>query len=174
MKIKNVAIGIAIILLTIFVVIYGINTFYSAPEYEDFCGEFKTMEIINDSTICEEIGGKWEAYGAPKPVDETEGYCDRDFTCRKEYNSAREKYSKNLFLTTLPLGILIIILGALIFKLESVGAGLMGGGIGIILWGVVGFWRFANNWLKFLLSLIALIILIWLAYYLNKKFKKKK
>ena len=75
---------------------------------------------------------------------------------------------------TLPLGILIIILGTLLFKLESVGAGLMGGGVGIILWGVSRFWIFAENFLKFILSLAGLGVLIWLAYYFNKKVNKKK
>jgi hypothetical protein len=174
MNIKNVVIGIAIILLTIFVAVYGISTFYSSPEYEDFCGEFKTAEVINDSERCEEIGGKWNDYESARPIElDAKGYCDRDFICREEYDKAREVYSRNLFLITLPLGIAIIILGTLMFSLESVGAGLMGGGVGIILWGVVGFWRFADDWLKFLLSLVGLIVLIGLAYYFNKKLIKK-
>ncbi len=175
MSLKNVVIGIAIIILTISVIVFGINTFYSSPEYEDFCDEFKTAEIINDSEKCEEIGGKWGSYDGPRPVEtDKEGYCDRNFTCREEYETARKIYSRNLFLITLPLGILIIVLGTLIFKLEAVGVGLMGGGVGVILFGVIGFWEFADNWLKFLLSLIGLLTLIWLAYYFNKKFDKKK
>jgi len=57
MNIKNVVIGIAIIILTIFVAVYGINTFYPKPEYNDFCGEMKTREIITTQEKCEEIGG---------------------------------------------------------------------------------------------------------------------
>lgn len=174
MSLKNVVMGIAIIILTISVAVYGINTFYNSPEYRDFCGEFKTAEIINNSESCEAIEGQWNPNIGPRPVGGTEGYCDRDFTCREEYEDAREKYSRTLFLITLPLGIAIIALGALVFGLEAVGAGLMGGGVGIILWGVGGFWRFADDWLKFLLSLIGLVILIWLAYYFNKRLGKKK
>ncbi len=175
MSLKNVVIGIAIIILTIFVVIYGINTLYNSPEYEDFCVKFKTPEVINDSERCAEIGGKWTSQDikcitTPCP----QGFCDRDFTCREEYEIAREDYSRNLFLINLPLGIIIIVLGTLMFKLEAVGAGLMGGGVGIILWGVGGFWKFADDWLKFLLSLVGLLILIWLAYYFNRKREKRK
>lgn len=175
MSLKNVVIGIAIILMTIFVAVYGINTFYSSPEYEDFCDEIKPVKTINDSVACESIGGKW----TPQDIrcittPCVQGYCDNDFTCREEYEIAREVYSRNLFLITLPLGIIIIVLGTLIFKLEAVGAGLMGGGVGIVLWGVGGFWNFADDWLKFLLSLAGLLILIWLAYYFNRKFGKKK
>jgi hypothetical protein len=174
MSLKNVVIGIAIIILTISVAVYGVNTFYASPEYEDFCDESRIAEVIEDAERCEAIGGQWSVYDGPRSVDGAEGYCDRDFTCREEYEDARETYSRNLFLITLPLGILIIALGALIFGLEAVGAGLMGGGVGIILWGVGGFWRFADDWLKFLLSLVGLVILIWLAYYFNKRLEKKK
>lgn len=173
MSLKNVVIGIAIIILTISVVITGINIFLDKPEYSDFCDEFKTPEVINNSEQCEAIGGQWNPDIGPRSVG-SEGYCDRDFTCRQEGEVAREKYSRTFFLITLPLGIAIIALGALVFGLEAVGAGLMGGGVGIILWGVGGFWRFADDWLKFLLSLVGLVILIWLAYYFNKKFEKGK
>lgn len=174
MSLKNVVIGIAIIILTISVVVYGVNTFYNSPEYQDFCGEFKTAEIINDSERCEAIGGQWNLDIGPRQVVGSEGYCDRDFTCRQEFEDARKTYSRTLFLITLPIGIIIIAVGALVFGLEAVGAGLMGGGVGIILWGVGGFWRFADDWLKFILSLIGLMVLIWLAYYFNRKFEKKK
>jgi len=178
MSLKNVVLGIAIIILTISVVVYGVNIFYDSPEYTNFCGEFKTAEIIETSERCEAIGGQWTDRGGilirpPTTEGTVTGYCDRDFTCRQEYEQAREVYSRNLFLVTLPLGILIIAFGTLIFGLEAVGAGLMGGGVGIILWGVGGFWRFANDWLKFLLSLIGLVVVIWLTYYFNEKLHDK-
>jgi len=71
----------------------------------------------------------------------------------------------------LPLGIIIIAIGALVFGLEFVGAGLMFGGVGIIVYGVGGFWRFAQDWLKFSLSAVGLVILIYLAYLMTKKRK---
>jgi hypothetical protein len=175
MKIKNFAIGIAIIILTISVVVYGVNTFYKQPEYNDFCPDVRTTQYIDNEVDCIANEGMWFEDGIPR-IDNGKnvtGYCDRDYYCRQDYEDARESYSRNLFLIALPLGIAIIAFGALVFGLEAVGAGLMGGGIGVILWGVGGFWQFAQDWLKFLLSLIGLIVLIWLAYFLNKKFDKK-
>ena len=81
---------------------------------------------------------------------------------------------KKTLLLIIAIGIIIIAVGAIVFGLESVGAGLMGGGLGVILWGTGSFWGFADNWLKFILSLVGLIVLIWLAYYFNKKFSGKK
>tara|TARA_Y100000296_G_scaffold87409_1_gene133207 strand:+ start:2800 stop:2970 length:171 start_codon:yes stop_codon:yes gene_type:complete len=45
----------------------------------------------------------------------------------------------------------------------------MGGGVGIILYGVGAFWRFADDWLKFILSLVGLIAVIVMAYWFNSK-----
>jgi hypothetical protein len=173
MSLKNYVMGIAIIILTISVVVYGVNVFYDGPEYLDFCSEFKTAEVIETAERCEEIGGNWAPYVSPRFVEGVEGYCDRDFTCRQEHDDAREIYSRNIFLIALPAGIAIIVAGALIFGLEFVGAGIMGGGVGIVLWGVGGFWRFAEDWLKFVLSLLGLVVVVWLAYYVNKRLEGK-
>ena len=182
MSLKNVVFGIAIIILTISVSVYGINIIYDKPEYKDFCGEFKTAEIIDNPERCEEVGGMWNEYGIlrPVPIDgkSVTGFCDRDYTCRMEFDEANEKHSKKVFYTALPIGIIVIAIGAFIFGLEAVGAGLMGGGVGIILYGVGAFWRFADDWLKFVLSLIGLIAVIWFAYWFNSNnwniWKKKK
>ena len=155
--------------------INGVNTFYKQPEYNDFCPEVRAAVFIDNEEDCISGEGKWFEDGYLRPVGEKNitGYCDLDYYCRQDYEKAREVYSRNIFLITLPLGILIIVIGTLIFGLEAVGAGLMGGGVGVILWGVTGFWRFADDWLKFLLSLIGLIIIIWLAYYFNERLGKK-
>ncbi len=178
MNIKNVVIGIAIIILTISVAVYGINTFYDRPEYEDFCDEFKPYRSVNDSGECEILGGKWNSWEGPVPVEEgrlaADGYCDLDYYCRQDYDEASEKHAKVVFMIAVPLGILVIIIGAIVFGLEAVGAGLMGGGVGIIFYGVGGFWRFAQDWLKFSISLIGLAVLIWFAHWFNKRMNKKK
>lgn len=174
-SIKNLVFGIAIFLLTLFIGIYGINTFYDkGPEYNDFCPMY-----LGNETSCVSAGGNWVGGGAsvidggkPVPVG---SYCDYDYTaCQKKYDAAEEKYRRTTFIIALPLGILIIAIGALVFGLEFVGAGLMFGGVGIILYGVGGFWRFAQDWLKFSLSAVGLVVLIYLAYWMAKRGKKKR
>lgn len=170
MHIKNIIITIGIIILTISVGYFGVHTIYPSPDYNNYCAEAESNWYANTSAQCESMGGKWTNYVGPKTIDSPIGYCDTAYTCRTQYESDQKIYSKNVFLIALPLGILIITIGALVFGLEPVGAGLMAGGVGIILWGVMGFWNFAENWIKFLLSLLALAVLIWLAYFFNKKF----
>ncbi|MEK6895206.1 MAG: hypothetical protein AABX48_01675 [Nanoarchaeota archaeon] len=174
--IKNLVIGIAILILTVAVGVYGISTLYGkAPTYEKYC-----PNLINQ-TVCESNGGDWidntqlvtDAQGSTKPVPIGGGYCQYDSTpCQKNYDDANRAYQRNVFFIALPLGVIIIALGAVIFGLESVGGGLMAGGVGIILYGIQGFWQYADDWLKFALSLVGLVVVIWLAYWFNKKFKK--
>lgn len=176
MKIKNFVFGLAIIIVTIAVVVYGINTFYPGPEYEDFCEDYKTAKIIETQQECETEGGKWDAYNNPRTIDgkEQTGYCNMYYYCQQDYETADQNHARIVFLIALPLGIAIILLGAFGFGLESVGAGLMGGGVGTILYGIGGYWRYTENWLRFILSLVGLIVLIWVTYYFNNKFGKKK
>jgi len=170
MSIKNVVIGIAIVVLTIFVVVYGIEMFYERPEYSDFCPD---VYQIKTETACINAGGVWYEGESGESESVSVGYCDAGTDCYEEYDDAQEKYSKNIFLITLPLGIILIIVGVAIFGLETVGAGLAGGGIGVLLWGVGGYWRYGSNLLKFVLSLVGLVAVIWLAYWFNKKSGKK-
>lgn len=177
-SIKNILLGIAIFILTMFVGIYGISTLHGeSPEYDDYCPN----NLINQ-IICEQEGGVWvnntqlvtDARGSTKPIPVEGGYCNYDYTpCQKEFEEAQKKYYKKLFLTALPIGIIIIVAGALIFGLEVVGAGLMAGGVGVVVYGTGQYWRFTDDWMKFIISLIGLIIVVWLAYYVNKKWMKK-
>ncbi|MFH1889322.1 MAG: hypothetical protein ABIJ58_00380 [Nanoarchaeota archaeon] len=175
MALKNIVIGIAIMILTISVVVQGVALIYERPNYDDYCGEFKINQIIENQEQCETTGGQWEPQDIRCVTEPCpQGYCNRDFTCSKDYDVANGVYSRNIFLIALPVGIAVIAVGALIFGLEAVGAGLMAGGVGVILWGVTGFWSFADDWLKFVLSLIGLVIVIWLAFRMNSLTYKKK
>jgi len=173
MDIKNFIMGVAIFILTIAVAVYGIQTFYEKPVYEDFCINSISPHLINSSLDCETSSGKWISYVALETKG-PEGYCDLEYYCRQDYDHFSEKYSRNIFLISLPLGVLIIIAGAVFFGLEAVGAGLMAGGVGIIFYGIGGFWRFADTWLRFVLSLIGLVVLIYFAYWFNNRYTKKK
>ena len=176
LNIKNIIFGIAIFILTIFVGIYGLSTLYGeAPEYGDYC-----PENLTNQTTCESEGGNWvestqlvtDARGETKPVPIGVGYCQYDYTaCTESWDSAQEKYFRKIFLSALPLGIFVILAGALIMSLESVSAGLMLGGVGMIVYGTGTYWRFTDDWMKFVLSLAGLVILIYAAYWFNKKEK---
>jgi hypothetical protein len=189
MNIKNVVIGIAILILTISVVVYGVSVFYDSPKYEDYCSNFRSIgsplkpeEIC--PTVCVAMYQMFPYSGECEYVECGSGCGANNVTtftslegceaalknsCDFQYNSARETYSRNIFLIALPLGILLIIVGAVVFGLEVVGAGLAGGGVGVLLWGVFSYWEYGSDLLRFGLSLIGLLAVIWSAYRFNKK-----
>jgi hypothetical protein len=173
MNIKNIILGIAVIILTIFVVVYGLSVLYPRVLYEDYCNPIKTAEIIESQERCEQIGGQWNPYTEGIKELEIRGYCDRDYTCRQDYEDAIENRSKKIFYTAVPLGILIIFIGGFLFYLDAVGAGLMGGGVGTIIYGAGGYWRFGDDLFRFIISLLGLIAVIYLSYWFNSKNRKR-
>ncbi len=178
MTIKNIILGIAIIIVTIMVSIYGINTFYPKPEYNQFCNN--TVKTILNESECIANDGVWNpvyAEMADTPKSVGGGYCDVYYKCQMEYEEAMKSFSKRAFLIAIPLGVILITVGGILFSLEVVGAGLMGGGVGVIIYGIGGYWSYTQNWMKFLITSFALAALIYVAYYLNKRIsspKKKK
>lgn len=174
MNIKSIILAIAIIILTIFVTFYGINTVFPKPNYDDFCGNVSYNIPINNNATCVAQGGRWSYNSGPKIVGQADGYCDLYYTCQQQYTNLDRARSKNVFFLALPLGIVIVALGAFFFGLEAVGAGLMGGGVGTLIYGSGAYWPYTQNWLRFVLSLAGLSLLIWFAYFWNKRVKKKR
>ena len=172
---RNLILGIAIFILTIFVGIYGINTFYGkAPQYDKYCPNV----IPQTPSECVKANGTWTNYNDQIPPEKVPmsttapvGYCDVYTYCQKQLEAAEKPYYKGVFMIAIPLGIIIIALGLLIFNLEAVGLGLMSGGVAIIIYGAGSYWRFADDVVKFVLSLIGLVVVIILAYYFNKRLK---
>ncbi len=196
-KFKQVFLAIAIAIVFVFFVGFGIASFYKSPQYEDFCVQKEFKEIITLEK-CEAENGKWTVYDReiPKPVImdsnqllctkisdvgknvtlncetleqiQQSGYCDLDFYCREDFDNAREKYNRNVFIVATGIGIITLIIGFAL-KMASVSAGLMGGGVLTTLYGVVRYWTDLPDYGRFIILGIALIILIWLGY---KKLKQ--
>ena len=86
-----------------------------------------------------------------------------DFTCRQEYDSAREIYERNVFFANLLLGILAVI-ASLFLMVEAVSTGFMGGGSIMLVYGTIRYWGNLSDILRTFFLGIALFILIYLGY----------
>jgi len=197
-KFKHVFLAIAIAIIFVFFIGFGIATFYTSPQYEDFCGEREKFVDIITEQKCDDLGGKWNPQEFARTREriennqllctkisekddaltlncqsqeqlENQGYCDRDFYCRQEFDDTREIYNRNVFIVATGIGIITLIIGFAL-KLAAVSSGLMAGGILTIIYGTIRYWSDLPDYGRFIILGLALGILIWMGY---KKVKKK-
>lgn len=169
-SIKVVILSVAIALISVFFFTYAIQSVYPSPEYEDYCNKESYKLEINSSAECEDIGGQWSAYEgdiegniALRMAVYPKGYCDRDFTCRGEYDDMKDTYERNVFFVNLIIGISVFVVGFFL-AIEAVSSGLMGGGVIMLFYGTIRYWgNLSDVWRTVMLG-ISLVILIWLGY----------
>ena len=179
---KRTILGISIAIILALFIGYGINTFYKPPKYEDFCEEkFPTPRRIEKEDIskCDAVQIANEAfedscyrqdgivrYEADEDECQVATECDM---CNKEYRNIREIYNRNVFIISVIAGLICVLLGGVILKLESVSAGIMGGGVLSIIYGTIRYWGDMADVGRFIILGIVLLTLIWIGY---KRFKK--
>jgi hypothetical protein len=164
----TLAIGIAIVLAMF--VNYGIQTFYKAPVYENYCPQqfypvapLAKFENCSQPAVdqqvqknCTDSKGQinyhYDAFGCP-----TNPFCD---TCNRDWTAAQNNYNKNVFIFLAAIGALSIIAGVLL-KVDSVAIGLLIGGIVNIIIGTVRYWGGLQDVGRFLVLGVLLALLVW-------------
>lgn len=175
-KIKKTILSVSIAIILLLFVIYGISTFYVVPKYDDFCDYSKPVQQVDTQEDCEALDGRWTDYAegpAPRKVgaeDIPEGWCDFNYYCSRDYDAVKEPYNRNVFIIAVVFGLVAVLTGGILLKLESVSTGIMGGGALTIIYGILRYWGDAEDWFRFIILGIVLVILIWLGY---KKLEKK-
>lgn len=152
MKIKEVLLGIIIGIVLLMFLVFASKLIYERPEYEDYCYPERHVQPFD------------------KLDNETENFYEE---CNENYDLASEKYSKNMFGLSLVFGILIIVLSAILIDVNSISGGLMFGSLMFIIYGTGSYWRFMNDWGRFIILGIALGILIYVGFWMNKRGDKK-
>lgn len=160
-KPKSVILAVSIaIVLALFIGI-SIETFYPTPNYDDYCGE-RAIPVRLEQTqeYCKSQGGKWYADSGPKG----EGYCDYDYYCRQELEDARENHGKFVFIISVIFGFIALLIGWLALKKEAVSSGIMGGGAMMVIYGIIRYWSYAQDYLRIMILGAILAILIFIGY----------
>lgn len=188
MNVKNLVLGIGIVVVFALVLWQGIEAFYSSPQYDDFCNstEFGYLEKFPPSgqtpscnfsrSLQEQEQQCYSQEGQPV-FEYNENGCALSLKecdlCNKYFQDAQKSHARIVFFISLIVGILALIFGYAILSIEPVGSALIGSGIWAFFYGTVINWRnFTTVW-RFLLLLLALILLIWIAIRLNTQKKAK-
>lgn len=151
---------------------FAIDTVYDAPKYEDYCGRGNEQVVISPDTEkqCVDVGGQWNANIKPVPANEPAGWCDADFSCRKEYEEAHSVYNRNVFIVLVILGLASLLVGTYLVSAGSaVALGLSLGGLLSFVVASMRYWSDMDDYLRVIVLGIALALLIWLGV---KKFKE--
>jgi|SRR3989344_1460683 len=187
-NVKNLLLGIGIVIVFGLVLWQGTEVFYPSPDYAKFCNYnyAKTVPVINPGTdvrctfslpLQEQQNQCYEKGGQPIFTYDTNGCaltvesCDM---CQKELEKALDKHSWGVFIISIVVGIIALFVGFSILSIEPVGSALIGSGIWAIFWGSLINWRnFGTVW-RFILLFIALVALIYITIRLNKAKHEKQ
>ena len=189
-KIKETILGIAIAVIFVFFVAFGIKAFYKEPKYEDFCKTGVPIDFVSGNNgyysgpyparikgpepdACAKTNVDYDKFRkacAEKNTDVIYQYDDKGCqvakectSCNVDYNKGRNIYFRNVFIISGIVGIIAIIIGA-VLQLTSVSAGLFGGGVLTIIYGTINYWSELADWARFIILGIALAVLIFLGY----------
>ena len=156
-KYKKLALSLAmVVVLNVFFNV-GLETFYPAPDYNDYCPSAPMEKLYENQNACTEAGGIWQQ---PQAVGAL-GYCDLFTKCNEEWTAANEPYNRNAFITLTGLGVATLMLGLLVGSLPmAVANGLLYGGVISILIGTIRYWTLMDDYLRFIVSGVALLLLV--------------
>lgn len=196
MNMKNVVLGIGIFIVFMFLLHNGIRAFYMPPEYSDFAtcrdagyGEngayyYSYPDKFGVTTNCTVSGAIREQeqqcsiQGGQVLYNYDDAGCIASIKecnfCQQEFNEAMKEYNRNVFIISLIIGIIVLIAGYTILSVEPVGSALMGSGIGAIVYGTIRNWENLGNLGRFVLLLLALVLLVWIALRINKQSHHRK
>ncbi len=171
-KILKWALIIGIVIVVNLFFNYTLSLVYKQPNFEAFCPSTQVIEPVDTKEQCISVGGQWNGnvYNEISPLEKTtpKGYCDQQFTCRNNYDSAQKVYDRNVFITLVLLGAICVALGNFLTVNMLLGIAMSFAGVLSFVVASIRYWSSANNLIKVIILGIALCILIWVAL---KKFK---
>lgn len=160
---------------------FAIKLVYKAPVYDNFCKIEQVHVPPETQDSCLAVGGQWnENYFkgdyrgdvAPVPgyVPEPKGYCDEQFTCRKDFENSSKFYNRNVFVSLVVLGLISLFAGYYLGQSAPVSLGLSLGGVLSFIIGSMRYWSDMDDYLRVIILGMALVSLLWLGI---KKFNQE-
>ena len=174
-RLVKASIIIAIVIVMNLFFNYVISLVYNEPSYDQFIKSTQVVENITTKEKCLTIGGQWNEntypnpqYASPKGTTPIKGYCDPNYTNQKNYESALKVYNRNVFITLVSLGVVVLVIGAFI-QLSVLSIAFVWSGVLSLIIASMRYWSSADTIIKVIILAVALGTLIWLAI---KKFNK--
>lgn len=178
-QIKKGILTLAIAVIFVLFIGYGIEVFHPLGKLEDTCNQ--DVYNIYQEDKCIAADGEWISYPVRKIAEDEsvtppspEGYCNPRKECYEQYQQLCNRHDEIIFIVSVTCGLAALLIGYFLRK-PAVSTGLVTGSIILILYGTIRYWKYANDILKFILLGLVLIVLIWVGYEkLEKTLNKKK
>jgi hypothetical protein len=173
MKLKKIMLSLGVGILSALFIGFLIEAVYPSPDYYDYCKrqfdipqpQVKNQELCNYTidpvfrTKCVDDQGmierEYDANGCV--VKETCNYCE------KEFKETSEKYNRNLFYITAPIGLLLILLGLYLpSSIDAIAGGILLGGILTMIQITVRIFGDLGRWPRVILLGLELFIVVWI------------
>lgn len=176
--IKSLALAVGILIVLNMFFNIGIRTFYPPIEFETFCPE-ELQHKYADKEECEGVGGKWITQGYEKEYmtravaipmsEEFQEYCNPFHTCSAVFETAEDFYERNVFVVLVIAGFIALGIGLQMSAVAAISSGFVWGGVLSLLIGTIRYWSGMQDYLRFIILGVVLVILIFLGY---RKLKK--
>jgi hypothetical protein len=150
MKIKEIILGLIIAVVFLMFAVYGTKLIYDSPDYGEYCEKYPPAPQEKNLT------------------NRTFGNQLNERDCYINYEKARKDYSKNMFIISIIISTLAILISSFIIKVETISGGLMLGSLMFLIYGTGGYWRYMDDLLRFGILGLALGVLIYIGYKLNR------
>jgi hypothetical protein len=157
---KKIGLSSAIVIALNVFFYAGLDSFYPAPQYEDYCGPGSMVYKpgVQDEAACKEEGGSWVSPAEGEP------FCDmstvNSMTCYNDYDTAMRPYQRNSFIIFTILGLITLVVSLTLKLPMAVGRGLMYGSVVTLLLGTLFYWSYMEDYLRFIVSGVVLGVLV--------------
>ena len=185
MKVKEVAMVVALSILSAFFVGLLVDALYQEPKHGDYCkNSYRPYyeKPYPPERVCPEYNltaqereqirqCQEEGKGFPE-FDMDDRGCQLSYKtcnyCERDYQHSSALYTRNVFFIVVPLGLLAILFG-LFIGYEVVGSGMMFGGILLVAYGTMRYFSEMSKLMRVVVIFLELVILIVISI---KKLKK--
>jgi hypothetical protein len=177
MKIMNIVFGIGIAVIVFIVALLGIQAFYPAPEYENFCKQDFYVEPLTPMSTVYDCPGNITVTDCINLLKVNEinasEYKSRNQEmqdCNTKFNEAQDRYAKIFFLIACALGLIALIASFFLLNYINISAGVAFAGIVLIIVAFSRGWRGTDDIVKFITGLVIAVVIIYLTLKINKRF----
>ncbi len=129
---------------------YSLSLIFNEPKYENFCEMNQRFDYVEMTDQERKLDAK--------------SYQE----CNDNFQLARENYEEKIFLSLIPIGIILLIASALIKNNSTIVSSLALTGLLDLVIASVRYWRYSDELIKVSILFIALVVIFYL---IVKKFK---